>query len=422
MHELGHFIVALLFRVKVEKFSIGFGPRITGFTKGGIEYALSIIPLGGYVKMKGENPNENEESTDEDSFQAKPWWKRAIIAFAGPFSNLLFAIIFMTLSFSCGREVQDFLPVIGHIVPTYKHLFNNDDRILAVNQKKIRSWNDIYEYVQDGKANQYTILRSKKTITVNDSSLKRINWLEDINPVAPAIIGEVTQGLPAYRAGLKENDKILFVDEKPINDWYDMRESISKSPKKTIDMTILRDKQQLNVHVELEKNILDSNSKMIGIAQKLPYTYHESYTLLESAQYGVLTSIQFMIANYYGLYKLIMQPRELKNNLGGPVMIYSMTKQSVQKGVGTFLSFLAALSIILMVMNLLPIPILDGGMIFFCFIEGIIRRQIPERVMQGLQQVGFMALIFLMVFAFYSDFSRIIKRNIAISTQNEKLR
>ncbi len=413
VHETGHFLVARRFGVTIEKFSIGFGTRLWGFTKNGTEYVISLIPLGGYVKMKGENPDENRKG-EEDEFGSKTWWQRALIAFAGPFANLLFAFLLFMVSFLYGRDYTDQLPIISKVNKAYESYFNKGDRVISVNNKNVRGWSDIAQFTTNG-SNSYTINRNNEEISVEVPQITQTSWFTDLYPQVPAIIGEVTPGMPAYRAGMMDNDKVISIDGKPVGDWYEMRDLIANNKNKSIMIVIERNGRQVQKRIDLETNVLDNNnSKIIGIQQYMPIKMTERYNILESAKLSGISTITFVVANYVGLYKLIQKPSTLKDNIGGPVMMYSMSKQTTKKGFTTFLSFMAAISIILMIMNLLPIPILDGGHIFFCFLEGILRKPLSIKVQMVLQQIGFSFLLFLMIFAFYSDFSRVAKRQISI--------
>jgi regulator of sigma E protease len=414
VHELGHFIAARIFGVEAEKFSIGFGPPLISFTMGKTNFRISLIPLGGYLKMKGENPDE--ETDTEGSFKSKKWWQRAIIAFAGPFANFLFALFIFIVSFTIGRSYDDHLPVIGKINTNISYNLQVNDRILALNEQEIISWNDLVKHTKEDELNFIEIERDHINIFVESSEITPKTWLSDILPYVPAVIGEVAPGMPAYQAGLMEMDEILAVDGVEIENWYEMRELIINNVNDEVNLKIKRNNQVFEKSINLEKNILDDN-KIIGITQYLPLRIHEKYGLLESLKYGSISTVSFVVLNYIALYKLLTKPSILKESISGPVMIFTMSQQSVKRGWGTILSFVAAISLILMIMNLLPIPILDGGQIFFCFIEGIFRKPLSIKVQMVLQNIGLFMLMFLMVFAFFNDFSKIFKRNISIHEQ-----
>ncbi len=418
VHEMGHLIAARLNGVVVEKFSLGFGPKLVSFNKWNINFRISLIPLGGYVKMKGENPDE--DSDDPDSFRSKKWWQRAIIAFSGPFANFLLALLIFIISFLIGRNYEDFNPVIGKMSnDTYKELQIND-RILELNGNEIETWTQLTLFTDDEAENDLLIERNNVELNVILPPMKPQIWLTDILPEAPAVIGEVTPGYPAYKAGLMPEDEIVEVDGVKVNSWYDMREMITSSPNEKIELKIRRGDQTFDKIMKLEENILDDN-RIIGIIQYMPLNFRETYSLPEAIENGTISTLSFIYLNYVTLYKLISKPNAIKQNLGGPVMILSMTKQSAEKGIDTALIFMAAISLILMIMNLLPIPILDGGHIFFCFLEGIFKKPLPIKVQTFLQNVGLVLLMSLMVFAFFNDFSKIFSRTESINEQKNQI-
>jgi len=424
VHEGGHFLAARWSGVYVEKFSIGFGPKLLSFKDKMTEYRISLIPLGGYVKMRGENPDEEITDT-KGSFLALKWWNRAIIAFAGPFTNLLFAILILIITFMMGKNYEDFSPYIGRIEAAEESYQTNNleylqagDKLISINGQEIISWNDSYSAIAEG-SNDLVIERDGKEINLT-LQFSPIAWIEQIFPETTTTIGEVSPGLPAYNAGLMDGDKVISINGVPVNDWYELRQQVKASEGKTVKVEIEREDGSFEREIKLQENLIDG-SQVIGISQKLPMEVHESYNLWESMKYGSITAVDFMILNYVGIYKLVLKPTELKNNLGGPVLMYTMSKQTVKQGWNSILNFIAIISIILMVMNLLPIPILDGGIIFFCFIEGIRGKALSMKTQMTLQKIGASILVLLMFFAFSNDFTRIFKRNVSIKSQNVEL-
>ena len=415
VHETGHFVVARIVGVEIEKFSIGFGPKLFSFKKGKTEYRISLIPLGGYIKMKGENPNE-EVDNDTDSYHSKSWWERGLIAFAGPFANFLFALIIFIASFAIGRFHEDHLPVIGKVESAYEHVFEKNDTILEINGHAVQGWSQIVQYSNQGETNSYLIEREVDRINMDLDGIEPETWYSEILPLSPSVIGEVAPGMAAYQAGLMAGDSILAVNNEKVNDWYDMRELITGSESDEITLTIKRGEQTFEKTLMLEENILQDN-KIIGITQYLPVKIEERYNIVESVAYGSITTVNFVVLNYVMLYKLVTKPKAIKSSLGGPIMIYTMSKQTINRGWNYILSFIGAISIILMIMNLLPIPVLDGGHIFFCFIEGIQKKPLSQRLQIAFQNIGIFILLFLMVFAFWNDISRIFTRNVSIQEQ-----
>jgi regulator of sigma E protease len=420
VHEGGHFLAARWFGVHIEKFSIGFGPKLLSYKGKMTEYRLSLIPLGGYVKMKGENPDEEVENT-AGSFLALKWWKRGVIAFAGPFTNLLFAILILIITFGMGKSYEDYSPYIGKVLPGETRnfdYFQAGDKLIDINGQPITTWSDSYAAIMDG-VNDINLDRDGVIYNIT-TEFSKTEWIEQIMPQTTTLIGEVSPGLPAYNAGLMAGDKVVAINGEPVNDWYELRQQVKASEGKSVIVEINRANGSFEREITLQENLLDG-SQVLGITQKLPLKVHESYSFAESITYGTLTAIDFVVLNYVGIYKLLLKPAEIKNNLGGPVLMYTMSKQTVKQGWNSILNFVAIISIILMVMNLLPIPILDGGMIFFCLIEGIRGKSLSLKTQMTLQKIGASILILLMFFAFSNDFSRIFKRSGSIRSQQTEL-
>jgi regulator of sigma E protease len=416
IHEGGHFLAAKLMGVYVEKFSIGFGPKLFSFKFKETEYIIALIPLGGYVKMKAENPSEKNLGTD-DEFEGKKWWQKVIIAFAGPFANFILAVILLTSSSWIGKTYQDQVPIIGKILSNSEHIFKINDKIIEANNFKIRCWSDIITHTNNNNNNHYTILRSNKKIDIS-SDIDKKYWYENILPKAKAIVGEVAPGLPAYSAGLKSGDKICAVDSIPINSWYEMRALIINNKKDKVKLKIERNGHFFYKNIDLQTNVMN-NSKIIGITQKLPINIVEKFGFFSGIKFGLFSSIGYTIAYYRGLGKLIMKPSSIKDNIGGPVMLYSISKQTAKRGFDAIISLFSSISLMLMVMNLLPIPILDGGQILFYIIEGIMKKPLNIKIQIALQNFGLLILLFLMLFAFYNDFSKLfVRHNSLINTES----
>lgn len=417
IHEGGHFLAARFFGVFIEKFSIGFGPKLAAFKKGNTEYRLSLLPLGGYVKMKGENLSE--ESEDTDAFCNKPWWQRAVIAFAGPFANLLLAFLVFVVSFAIGREFVDNYPIVGAVLTQEEVKLLPGDEILSVNGNPIRGWSEIGTNIQADQPNSFTLLRDGATFTVVDSLFTGEMWIHQlVQPWAPAIIGDVTPGLPAYKGGLKEGDEILSVNNEPVTDWYVMRDKILATVGPTVLLDIRRGDTRFTKILTLEDNVLD-DQRIIGITQQLPIKTRETYSLFTSVKIAAVATITVVGVNYVALYKLIKKPSSIKSNIGGPVMMYEMSRQSAKGGLNSILWYLGAISIMLMVINLLPIPVLDGGHIFVLLIEGLRGRPLPEKIQFALQNVGLLIILTLMVYGFISDFSRVAQRTVNVRQQSK---
>ena len=385
---------------------------------------VSLIPLGGYVKMKGENPDEEGEESivndDDDSFINKTWWQRALVAFAGPFANFLLALLIFIFSFLIGRNYEDQVPVVGDVRTEVAEQLQVGDRILSINDKVIEGWSEIIEFTKEDATNHITIERNSQEIAIDLESISQTFWVDDILPRVEAIIGEVTPGMPAYNAGLLNQDKILSVNGEEISDWYEMREAIINAPEETVILDIQRGEKQFTKELKLEENIL-SGTRIIGISQYMPVKIRRTYSLSRSIVLGSATTISTVALNYYSLYKVFTNPSSIAQNIGGPVMIVSMSRQTVNKSFDVALMLIAMISVVLMVMNLLPIPILDGGHIFFCIIEGIRKKPLSLTVQRVLQNIGLLLLLSLTVFAFMNDFHKLFKRNSSLQQNRIEL-
>ncbi|MCB5231070.1 MAG: RIP metalloprotease RseP [Candidatus Cloacimonas sp.] len=421
VHESGHFLAARFFGITVEKFSIGFGPHLFSFQKGDTKFSISLIPLGGYVKMKGDEP-EDGNSYENNDFFGQSWWKRVIVVFAGPFANLLLALLLFVFSFGLGRNIEDHYPIIGKVEPLYDNYFHPKDKIINLNGVDITHWGQLSQETKQKTINTFTIEREDSIIVIEIPEIEADIWWGKIMPDVPAIIGSVSPGMPAYRTGLQVGDQIIAVDKESVEDWYEMREKIASYPEDSVNLTLLREGREFDLLLPLEANLLeDEQQKMIGITQYMPVKLNVKYGLMESVKYSAISTANFIAINYYALFKIISKPLSAKEHIGGPVMIVTMSHQTAQMGFGAVLAFMASISLVLMIMNLLPIPVLDGGHIFFFFLEGIFKKPLPIRVQNVIQQIGFFFLMLLMVFAFYNDISKLVGRNIAKKLQRNQV-
>jgi regulator of sigma E protease len=411
VHELGHFLVALWNGVRVETFSIGFGPKIFSFERRGIVFKIAMIPFGGFVRMHGESPDDLEDNEESDidiegSFFHKRWWQKGLIALAGPVLNFVFAFLLITLSFMVGRTYSDFKPVIYSAEEPYTEFFPNGTTISKINSDTVRSFGEIYHKTKSMSENDF-LFASGETVSVYIES--NVAFFNALRPVTSNVVGEVTVGLPAWKAGIQSGDIIAMIDGRNTRNWEQVRSAITNSQNESVIFTIIRGEGIHEITLYPELNPLSSDgSKIVGITQKLDLTYDIKHGIFESLKLGSISTISFIYFNYHALIQLVQKPAALKDSVGGPIMVYYMTSQSTQRGLSDFLLFIAAISIILAIMNLLPIPVLDGGHIIFSIYEGIARKPLPLKAQMIAQQIGFLMLIGLMVFAFYSDISRLI--------------
>ncbi|MGV1098626.1 RIP metalloprotease RseP [Thiovibrio sp. JS02] len=332
IHEFGHFLFAKLFGIRVLKFSLGFGPKVFGRTLGETEYLLSAFPLGGYVKMYGESPTEEVAREEEAySFSHKPIWQRFIVVFAGPFFNLLFAVLLFCLIFA----------VMG--VP---------------------------------------------------------------RPVQEARIGYVTSGSPAEKAGLKADDLILGIDGNPVQAWEDISRLIRRSEGKQITLTVKRGEETLTFSgqptLEEDKNIFGEvidTRYMLGIRVADEIV---DISLAEAVETGFLHTWSLIKVTLLGVVKII-QKVVPASELGGPIRIAQIAGEQMQAGWVNLVHFAGLLSVSLGILNLFPIPILDGGHLVFFAVEAIRRKPLSMETRERLQILGLILLVSLMLFVFYND-------------------
>lgn len=336
-HELGHFLVARLFGVGVQKFSLGFGPKIIGKTIGMTEYLVSAIPLGGYIKMVGEEPDA--ELTAEEipfSFTHKHIFKKILIVAAGPIFNFILAIlIFSGLFYFYGMII--------------------------------------------------------------------------LKPV----IGNVSEGTPAYMAGLQKNDLIESINGVPVDTWEEMAKLVAACNGKTLLIQLRRADSTLLVKItpelKITKNLFgeDIERYLLGITSS-GKIFQRPLSLGQAAIESVAQTWKISKLTILSLVKMLQGTISAKDNLGGPIQIAQMAGDFYNKGAPNFLSFIAFLSITLAILNFLPIPVLDGGHIFFFIIEAAIGRPVNIKFREISQQIGIAILLILMIFAFYNDIMRII--------------
>ena len=420
IHELGHLLAAKWANVKVEAFSIGFGPKVFSFYYGETEYSLSLLPLGGYVKMQGENElsdesdkNRNLDIQEERSYKNTPNYKKQIILFAGPLMNLIVPFLFFPIIYMIGIEVPKFLdevPVVGY----YKNeaneaFFKKGDVVLRINNSELESWRSISEERTKflGKRQEVEVLRNNKihVIDFKNTGKEKRYILDEVFPEQPPIIDQVIPQTKADEIGLQRFDTIKEINGIKIFSWYQISE-------------VLNDKGTLfKIKIERKGGILhreisfseDKSKKLLGITPFVQLRGQE-LTLLESLHKGYVDSIRSIKLIFNGIMHLLSNLfasesslEEIKSSLAGPIAIAKYSGVAAERGINSILQFMIVISINLGIINLLPIPLLDGGHIFFNSIEIITRRKINPKFLNVANRIGFAALITLMLFAIYND-------------------
>ena len=423
VHELGHFLAARKCGVIVEKFSIGFGKKIFGFTSKGTEFMVALIPLGGFVKMKGEELDE--ETNEEGSFSAASPQQRLLIAFAGPLFNILFALIIYTFIYMAGVETLS--PVIGSIKessPAMEGGLQTGDKIISIENKTIRFWSELQKEVYrspEVKLNFKVKRLSGETVDLKVTPItKEIKNLfgetENVGLIGITPLGNtityIKKDSSAEKAGLQLNDRIIAVDDTNILGWSDLRPAAVDKPGESLVFKIERDEIEIMVPlIPTPKKIKDPDGKEleigeIGIGMNGPMVL-EQYGLFGSAVRAAKETWEMTSLIAISVQKMIFGSIPA-DQIGGPIMIFQIYGEQAEQGFNEFIRLTALLSINLGLINLLPIPILDGGHILFFLIEIIKGRPVSEKNRERAQQVGLFMLISLMVFAFYNDILRVI--------------
>jgi regulator of sigma E protease len=412
VHELGHFLVAKAIGLGVERFSIGFPPKMFGFKRGDTEYCVSWIPLGGYVKLKGENPEEaHVDSEDPKHFMSRPPYQRAGVIVAGPLMNLILAFLIMPLVFLLGMNIPTYFekpPITGWIEPGSPADIAGVARgklILSVNGHPVRTWEDLSEVLPPPGTVELTLEDPGGVHSVildtTDEEDGRLGIYPEIDPV----VGSLASGYPAGEAGIQEGDRILSLGGVPVSHWLEVASIIHASPEKPITFGIERDGEKVNISV-VPKLDERTGYGLVGISPRTD-TLKRRYNAAEALRRGTEKNLQLLGLTFDFLWDLITLNSSI-TNIGGPIMIFQVTGQAAKAGISTFIEFMAFLSLQLGVLNLLPIPVLDGGHLVFLAAEGIKRKPLNLRTRETAQKMGFFFLLLLILIISYNDIIRII--------------
>jgi regulator of sigma E protease len=425
VHEVGHFILAKLMGVKVLKFSLGFGPKILGKKFGETEYLLSAVPLGGYVKMLGEEPGEElDEAERKRAYNAQPVWKRFLIVFSGPFFNLVFAAFVFMVIFLSGVPLP--LPDIGNVQessPAAAAGLMTGDRVQEINGRTIESWPDISKILNDKPAETllFKVKRNDRVIEVPVHPVRKADknifgeekevWYIGVEPLLLPKVGEVMKGSRADKAGLRRGDRIMEIEGTALKTWQDMTALIHENPEKPIKFRIQRGEQVIDRTITPSKETYktpDGEEKEIGLIGIKPAgnDFVKKFGLPDAVSLGLKRTWDISALTVLSIVKLIQRVIP-SNTIGGPIMIFQIAGEQASQGALNFFTFMAVISINLGILNLLPIPILDGGHILFLGIEAVRRRPLSENVIIIAQRIGLAFLLALMAFAFYNDIARL---------------
>ena len=430
-HEFGHFYIARLFNVKVINFSIGFGQTIfkKKFNEDGTEYSIGLIPLGGYVKMleSSELENTTNNKLENNCFDKQSVYKRFLIVAAGPIFNLILAVVFFTFVHFAG--INGMKPYIESIDNTILQVSKNEKyEIIQVNNIKTKRWQDVRVEILNTVVNQENLdihVRNDQ----NQIIITKINYNSDLlkeegdiisniginpkQPDFPTTIGHVENNSPASLAGLRIGDEILSVNNQNISYWSELVATIQQNPNNILQLDVKRN--QDIVDIILVPSTKTSQNQEAGYAGISPdrnamsdYNILVKYPFFEAIHKSINLTYDYSVLTFQMIFELFTGQANVKN-ISGPLSIAEFSGKTLSMGFVYFAYLLAILSISLGVLNLLPIPVLDGGHLVYYIIEMIIGKPVPEKIQLIAQQFGLVILLGIMVLAFYNDFARILQ-------------
>jgi regulator of sigma E protease len=418
IHEAGHYWAARFFDVRVEAFSFGFGPRLFGFRRGETDFRFSLILFGGYVKMTGEQIGD-ENADDPRSFLSKPRWQRLVIAFAGPFMNMILAVALLTGLFMVKYERlsdSDQRAPVAHIVhdsAAAKAGVQLGDQIVEIDGEKNPTWEDITlkERENAGRAITVTLERNGKTIETLLTPILDDRVGMGFAGWAPKTEVRVASiwGSPAEKAGIQKGDLLVSVNGVPIHFTDTLPEAVKNSNGKPVEIGLDRSGKHLQVTVQPEmSNRAGTPQWMIGVVCE---QYQNVITSRLSFPAALRESVQENLKGATVIFKFlggVIERRMSPKSIDGPIRIAQLSGEAARQGPSIFFSLMSAVSLNLAIFNLLPIPILDGGVIMLLLVEMLMRRDLSLQVKEAVFKVGFVFLMVVVAFVIYNDISKIL--------------
>lgn len=412
VHEFGHYAAAKAFGVRVDVFSIGFGKRLVGFHRGDTDYRISALPLGGYVKMAGENPLESRTGA-ADEFMSHPRWQRFVIAIAGPAMNILLAIGLLTVVFMVHYEhplYMDQPAVVGWVMddsPAAKAGIEQGDRIVRIGNEQNPTWEDVMlkvmispnQPIHLAVQRDNDILEKKvDPVAEGEEEYGSVGWL----PQQQVIVTELEPSMPAAKAGIKLGDDLISVDGQPLRSVFTMIHFLQHNQAKPVDVVAVRDGQQLHFTVTpVETNEGGQKAYRLGFradpvrVDKLPFAEALDRSLQQNKKFSLLI---------VDLVDKMVERKVSIKQMEGPISIARASGDAAQQpGWTPLLGLMAMISLNLGILNLLPIPILDGGVILLLAVEAVMRRDISIRIKERIYQTAFVFLLLFFVVVIYND-------------------
>lgn len=430
IHELGHFSVAKFFGVRVETFSIGFGPRLAGFRRGGTDYRLSAIPLGGYVKMLGENPDEMEEADiTPDSLVAKPRWQRLLVFLAGPVANVVLAVLLPTILFMISYEIPAYKlePArVGFVVPgssAARAGIQPADLVVKYDDRERPTWLQVEDVtllnpngdigvsvLRDGQVLNFDLRLDAKR---DQSETFGVSGMLPSFPGDGVLIGQLEDGYPAKAAGMEPGDKIVAIEGVSVRHFQEVVGVVGASPGKLLKFSVRRGDATLEFQVTPRD---EAGIGRIGFRPRdvpEPPMIEGKLGLAEAFRESVRKNERNLWFLSEAVTQIFRGERKVKDTFAGPVSMAVISGQMAEQGILPLLELMAMFSMGLGVFNLLPIPILDGGHVLMLLLEsvfGLAGRKVSIKLRERIQTVGLAALVLFMGYIIYSDVSKLVMR------------
>ncbi len=429
LHELGHFLMAKWLKVPVYKFSLGFGPALFAFHRGETRYQVSALPLGGYVSMAEEVKDADGKPDLVDRFSEQPWWKRLVIALAGPGANLVTGYLALVVMGVVGVQLPDYDAVLGPIEPgTRAEAYGlvAGVRITAVGGKTVTSFQDFLANVGQAPATGPLMLAiaapdgATREITV--PAAERNQVLGELRPPeAGTEVGSVVIGTPAYLAGLQGGDRIVSIAGRSLTRWRELTDIVSRSAGKPLEFVIERKGRRFPVTITPQAPPTANawEGGRIGIEAPRTRTYLVRSSFPEAVGNAFPLSKVLIAQTFEGIAAVLTRPFQSASSLGGPQMIMQVAGANAKRGAGDFIYILAVISFAIMAFNLLPLPVLDGGHIFLALVEAVRRRPPATWFTVAYQRVGLVLIGGFIVFVLFNDLSRSLQHRAAVNRNNQ---
>jgi len=417
LHELGHFLVARFFKIRIETFSVGFGPRLFGFRRGDTDYRISAFPLGGYVKMAGDTPSETLTGEPHE-FLSKPKWQRFLVASAGPIMNMILAVVLLSGLFMYGREVPEILTTQASVgivemgSPADLAGIRKGDRISELDGKKNPNWQDVEARValNAGKSLPIVLDRNGETISTTVTPIKKEKDPSErgyvgIFPYLPIIVKSVW---PEQTAKLLPGDEVTAVNGVDLTTTAQSLQSIIQAiPEPNFPIIVNRHGETLKFQIT---PVLRDGLKYIGLDRVVPPTVKIKLPFTEAVSKSIGTNVEYGKTIFQVIGMLFKREASLKQ-LDGPIGIVRASGEALNEGFATLISLMALISLNLGLLNILPIPVLDGGVMLMLIVESLMGRDMSLRLKERINFVSVIALLMLTVMVVYNDIIKMIPSN-----------